>query len=114
MTSAKELGVGDIEVKELVEEVREVKNDLIRKIKKLKEEWGERIKRLEERVNEIERELSKLQEKCDNGIGYRFNDREVNKINRMVLEQRMERKDNVVIKGVKLEEPAKRNGYSIL
>lgn len=57
VTSAKELGVGVIEVKELIEEVR---NNLFKKIKKLKEEWREKIKRLKERIDEIGKELSKL------------------------------------------------------
>lgn len=93
----------------MTEGVREVRNYLIKKIKKLKKEWRERMKRSEERIDEIKRELSKLKEKCDNGIECRFNDREVNKIKKMVLERRKrERKDNVVIKGVKLERVVKK------
>lgn len=43
-----------------------------------------------------------------------FNDREVNIIKRMVLEQeKRERKDNTVIKGVKIEGEWRRNGYRI-
>lgn len=45
-----------------------------------------------------------LSDKYNNRISDRFNDREVNKIKKMVLEQeKKERKDNIVIKGLKVE-----------
>lgn len=46
-----------------------------------------------------------LSNRYNNSISDRFNDREVSKIKKMVLEQeKKERKDNIVIKGLKVEQ----------
>lgn len=46
-----------------------------------------------------------LSDRYNNSISDRFNDKEVNKIKKMVLEQeKKERKDNIVIKGLKVEQ----------
>lgn len=45
-----------------------------------------------------------LSDRYNNSKSDRFNDREVNKIKKMVLEQeKKEKKDNIVIKGIKVE-----------
>lgn len=45
-----------------------------------------------------------LSDRYNNSISDRFNDREVNKIQKMVEQEKKERKDNIVIKGLKVEQ----------
>lgn len=72
ITFAKGTEGGETDFKGLMEEAR---NDIKKEIKQLKEEWGEKMKVLEARLDEIEKDLSKLHKKRCDGIGKRSMER---------------------------------------
>ncbi|KAK0178463.1 hypothetical protein PV327_007354 [Microctonus hyperodae] len=101
------------ELKEMKEEIRAGRMEMVEHIRKLEETWMEREKRMEEKIGEIKTRLAKIemkkkeeQETREEGEEEENNAwKEITKMrNEMNRKEKRERKSNIVIRGVQYNE----------